>query len=122
MPVPKPRSGRPALISPHTSKVIRRDVVKDPASTARDLKEQHPDLLGGPSGPSVRTFQRHLHDNLGYKSYRAVKKPMITLRQKKNRVEFAKRYKEWTDDQWNGVVWSDESMFTVTDGGKGKRV
>jgi len=28
-------------------------------------------------------------------------------------LEWCKRHQEWTDEQWNKVIWSDESRFTL---------
>jgi hypothetical protein len=29
------------------------------------------------------------------------------------RLEFARRYRHWTNEQWVTVMWSDESNFSV---------
>ncbi|KAG7155316.1 putative Helix-turn-helix domain-containing protein 1 [Homarus americanus] len=45
IPTPKPRSGRPRKIQNRTSKVIKRQLDKNPTLTARKLKENNPALL-----------------------------------------------------------------------------
>jgi hypothetical protein len=37
----------------------------------------------------------------------------LTLKHKGARLPFAKRYKDWTADDWRKVVWTDESPFEV---------
>ena len=113
-PVPKPKTGRPKLISRRTGKVLNRQVSHNPRSTARELKETNPNLLGN---VSVHNIQQFLHDDLGYRSYRARRKPLLTAVQKAKRVKFAKKYSVWSDEDWRGALWSDEATFTVTGSG-----
>lgn len=41
------------------------------------------------------------------------KKPLLNDRHKKKRMKFARKTKNWTLSDWDKVVWSDESKFTV---------
>lgn len=114
LPVPKPRPGRPRLTSPRTRKVINRQVCANPRLTAREIKQNNPQLLGN---VSIRSIQDLLHDDLGYRSYRARRKPLLTKVQKLKRLRFAKKYIVWSEDDWRRVLWSDEATFTVTGSG-----
>lgn len=38
---------------------------------------------------------------------------MLTARQKKNRLIWAKNHQNWSQLQWDGIIWSDESRFEV---------
>ena len=111
VPAPLPKPGRPRLTSARTRSVIARQVNKDPKLTARELKEKNPKLLGN---VSLRSVQQLLHDDLGYKSYRARKKPLLNELQKAKRVRFCKKYLNWSEEDWKTVLWSDEASFTVT--------
>lgn len=51
--------------------------------------------------------------NLGFGSYFAANKPALSEDNKKKRLRWAKEHDNWTEEQWRGVVWSDESHFTV---------
>ncbi|MPC29232.1 hypothetical protein E2C01_022454 [Portunus trituberculatus] len=64
---------------------------------------------------SVRSVQDILHNNLGYKYYCALKKPLLTALQKEKRVKFSKKCLVWNEDQWKTVLWSDEVAFTITE-------
>ena len=38
---------------------------------------------------------------------------MVQLNNKKKRIVWAKKHKDWTLDQWKSVLWSDESKFEI---------
>ncbi|KAG7155051.1 Transposable element Tcb1 transposase-like 7 [Homarus americanus] len=118
LPAPLPKSGRPKLLSPRTLKVISRQVRSNPSLTAREVKERNPRLL---CHVSLICVQQALHDDLGFKSFRARRKPLLTKRQKENRVKFCKKYEAWDLETWKSVLWSDEATFSVT-GSNGGRV
>lgn len=42
--------------------------------------------------------------------------------QKRNRLKWAREHKNWTNQQWHSVIWSDESKFDVCVGDTRKRV
>ena len=91
---------------------MKRELEKNPRVSARKVKQNNPEIFGE---CSVRTVNRRIAD-LGYTSHRPVKKPLLALKQRKNRVAFAKKYLQWDTDKWLSVLWSDESTFCVTDG------
>ena len=39
------------------------------------------------------------------------KKPRLLQRHKQQRMEFARRYQNWTVDDWKRVIWSDETKI-----------
>ena len=49
----------------------------------------------------------------GYHSRVAVRKPHISVKNRRDRLEWCKRHQEWTDEQWKKVIWGDESQFTL---------
>lgn len=67
---------------------------------------------------STSTIRRRLHET-GLTSRVSIKKPMITLKNKKKRLEFAKKHIDKPLSFWKTVVWSDESKFELV--GKKKR-
>ena len=50
---------------------------------------------------------------LGLKGRVAVKKPRLTTVHKQKRLVWAKEHKNWTVEEWNRVLWSDESKFEI---------
>ena len=59
-------------------------------------------------------MQRRLHVDLEFRRRVAKKKPLITARQKKKRLKYAKVKIKWTKEKWRRVLFSDEAMFRVT--------
>jgi transposase len=47
----------------------------------------------------------------GFASASKMKKPLLSKKHRQARLEFAQRHQHWTDDDWNKVVWSDESKI-----------
>ncbi|KAG0702681.1 Septin-1 [Chionoecetes opilio] len=88
VPPRKPGSGAPKKTSPRTDKIMRREVLNDPAITAAELKKNHPALLGN---VSVRTIQHRLQISLKLPTRRAAKKPLLTEAMKKKWLSFCKR-------------------------------
>ena len=41
------------------------------------------------------------------------KKPYLKPEHQQHRLEFAKKYKNWTYEDWSKIIWSDESKFQV---------
>ena len=83
------------------------------------MKEVIPEELGD---VSVRCISDHLAKDLKYKSYRAKVKPLITEKNRKDRLSFCREYRGWSLGQWRAVLWSDESTFSVSAGNKTARV
>jgi hypothetical protein len=42
---------------------------------------------------------------------KAAQKPLITDKMRKKRLQYARKYKGWTKEQWGQVMFSDESTF-----------
>lgn len=47
---------------------------------------------------------------------RASKKPLLTEAMKEKQLDFCKKYKDWTSEQWQKVMFSSESTFTLVRG------
>ena len=61
---------------------------------------------------SRRTVQCRLHE-MNYKKCLKTRKPFVSSVNQRKRLKFAKLYHHWTVDQWEKVVWSDESPFVL---------
>ena len=61
---------------------------------------------------SSSTVRRALKRN-GLAARVKCKKPLLSKKHREKRLNFAKRYKNWTVSDWNKVVWSDESKFQI---------
>lgn len=66
------------------------------------------------------TVSRRLNE-AGLKSCIACKKPMVSEKNRKNRLAWCLEHKDWTPEQWRAVLFSDESPFSLRFSGQ-KRV
>ncbi len=79
---------------------------RNPFISANEIWQQLPSS----STAGVHTVRRRLI-SAGLRSYKAARKPLLTIAQIKKRMIFCKQHKNWTSDQWAKVLWSDESKF-----------
>lgn len=104
------RTGRPTKITQRTKNLILKLSKADPRRTApdinRELREHHNVVI---SDSAIKLILRkaNLHGR------RPSKKPLISEKNRKARLEFAKEHKDWTIEQWSRVIWSDESKFNL---------
>lgn len=110
IPAHKPRLGVKRKTSKTTDRLLKNAVMKNPRITARQLKEMYPDLL---KNVTERTIQHRLQKDLDLPCRTAARKPLLTDKMKKKRLEFAKAHRDWTFEDWKEVMWSDESTFQV---------
>ena len=110
--------GVPKKQSPRTLRLLKKQLEIQPSLTARKLKEHFPVLLGN---NSVRTLQKRMSGDLGYKKGPAKKKPLLTKRHRKKRTEFCKLCCQWPLEEMRKILFTDESTFYVSDP-SGKKV
>lgn len=106
----RPRSGRPKVLSVHQERIIVRKVMSGKCSTAvgiqRSLTEEdNVDI-------STSSVRRVLYRS-GLAGRIKVKKPLLKKKHRQARLAFARKYRHWTIDDWNRVIWSDESKFQL---------
>ena len=101
-----PPPGPAKQISDREMRTIVRVVKQNRRCTLSDITNILPDK------PSKRTLQCCLKE-VGIQKYLAVAKPFLTPEHMKQRLEFALEAKNWTVDDWNKVIWSDESNIEI---------
>ena len=70
--------------------------------------------MGGATGNvSVNTIKRSL-TRQGLVTYRPVKDPILNHRRMAACLAWANQYGDWTAEQWNQVVFSDETAINIT--------
>jgi hypothetical protein len=104
--VDRPRSGRARLSTARDDRNLIRLSLADRRKTAKQL------LTDWRTTCSVRTVRRRLV-NGGLRARISRKKPLLNLIQRQKRVAWAKAHVNWTREQWNRVLWSDESKISI---------
>lgn len=100
------RCGRPRCTSVRDDSMIRRCAKVNPFTTTTEIKTLNPNIRA-----SCRTIRRRLSVEFGLKSRVAARKPLLTPKQCQKRLQFCKKFKNWTVDKWKNVIFSDESSF-----------
>ena len=103
------RCGRKRKTTPRGDSVIIRESIKDPKKTSADLQR---DLSTYGVNISSSTVRRRLLE-VGRFARKPLKKQLLTSVMKRKRLQWARRYSQWTADDWKKVVFSDESHFVV---------
>lgn len=106
----KPRCGHPSKTSVRVDRLIKGKSTADHRKTATNIprgleEESHANI-------NRRTVSRRLHQ-VGLIGRVGVKKPLISKKNRRARLEFAMQHREWTPEDWRKVAFSDESKFNL---------
>ena len=106
---PKPKPGRPRKPSVRDDRGISRlcevDCFRPVSAVAAEARSSGIDV-------SRKTAARRLSER-GLHARRPAKKPALKARNQRARLEFARRHRAWTVEQWSKVLFSDESTFVL---------
>ena len=106
--LPRTRAGRPHKLSDHAKRKVIRDIssrkIENAVIAAHELSEVtrqtvHPE--------NVRRVLR----KAGLKSIKKKKKPFLSKKHRKQRLDFAQKYANWTVEDFKRVIWSDETKI-----------
>ena len=100
------RSGRPRCTTRRDDISMLKAIKKQPFLSASDVKKEVPRVKA-----SLRTVRRRLCDEFKLRCQHAARKPLLNSKQVTKRLQFCRKYKNWTTGQWSRVMFSDESMF-----------
>jgi len=103
----KSRSGRPKAMSKRCENLIKRMVQQNPSIASSEIRSRIPN----PLSVSSRTIRRRLEKNLDLKCYKPAKTPLLSKKNLKDRLAFCEKYKNWQPEDWDKVMFSDESMI-----------
>ncbi len=110
----KTRSGRPKATTVREDRVLVRASLADRRLTSTDLRAT---MERQGVNLAARTVRKRLQA-VGLRGCVAAKKPLLRPQTVKARLRFARQHKNWTLDQWQKVLWSDESSFQLFCGAK----
>lgn len=106
----KQRSGRPKIFTPREEVLIERKIKKDPKLTASEIAAELLEETG--KSCEANTIRRVLKRK-GYHSRTARKKPFISEKNRRKRLEFARSHEKYGNEFWSKVIFSDESKFNI---------
>jgi len=101
------RSGRPTLLNTEAIQQLQNIIKTNPKSTAKEIQQE---LAQKNINISIRTLRTSLH-KIGLYSRIAARKPLLTKIQQENRFNWCIQHSNWTMEEWNQVIWSDELKF-----------
>ncbi|KAK6016493.1 transposase [Ostertagia ostertagi] len=107
---PAPIPGRSRMTSRLTDRNILRLSRGNPRLTSTDIQREL--AVASEQIPSTRTIRRRLQA-AGLNGRRPAKKPLISEKNRGARVRWAQEHIGWTRQQWNNVLFSDESKFNL---------
>ncbi len=97
-------SGRPRDWSEKYERRLRRLIIRNRKLSLEEIKAE----LG--VNLSTRTLSNRL-SAAGFRSVLQKKKPFISAKNRKARIEWCLAHRSWSDEAWDSVLWSDESLF-----------
>src|SRR6476469_2742750 len=103
----RPGRGRKRKTTPASDRYIARIVKKSPFKSSTGVQQVLQEAGVSISSSTVR--RRLLESDL--RAHAPAHKPKLTPAMRKKRLNFAKRYKGWSAEDWRHVMWSDESSF-----------
>ncbi|KAK3515337.1 hypothetical protein QTP70_017194, partial [Hemibagrus guttatus] len=104
-----PRSGAPRKISPRGVKMITRRVSKNPRTTRGDLVN---DLQRAGTKVTKATISNTLRRQ-GLKSCSARRVPLLKPVHVRARLKFAREHLDDPEEDWENVIWSDETKIEL---------
>ena len=104
------RSGRPRISSLREDRALVRISTQNRRLTSSHLKREWQETSGVLS--SARTVRRRL-DEAGLYGRVARRKPLLTDKHRRVRLEWAREREHWSARDWESIIWSDESKFNL---------
>ncbi|KAK3506035.1 hypothetical protein QTP70_003119 [Hemibagrus guttatus] len=104
-----PRSGAPRKISPRGVKMITRTVSKNPRTTRGDLVN---DQQRAGTKVTKATISNTLRRQ-GFKSCSARRVPLLKPVHVRARLKFAREHLDYPEEDWENVIWSDETKIEL---------
>lgn len=106
----KHNSGRKRKLSERDKRVLTRIVARKRKQSLTQITSEVNSHLRNPI--SARTVQRELHASNLYGRV-GIRKPLVTARHALQRRQWCRTHRQWTPQQWQQVIWSDESTFSL---------
>ena len=105
-----PRSGRPRVTTPGQDRYIMNTHLRNRFQTATATAANTPGTHN--NRISDQTVRNRLREG-GLRAHRPYVGCLLTRRHRVNRVNWARTHIRWIRQQWNSVLFSDESRFSI---------
>jgi len=102
------RSGRPWKLSQRHERIINRI---SSANNKLLVRQVCTTFISGCSTTISASTIRRILKKYGIHGCRSIRKPFLTITQRRKRMLWADKHKAWNFSQWKNVVFSDESIF-----------
>ena len=102
--------GRPQKLSPADTQYAVRLITSQKAENATDVAKTLQDMTN--TSFSVKTVRRALRGT-GMKAVTKRKRPFLSKKHRRMRMDFAEAHKDWTVEDWKRVIWSDETKYQL---------
>lgn len=106
----RPGRGRKRKTTDREDRWLCRQALVNRRQSARNLTNAFQNAHNITLSP--RTIARRLGE-VGLKARRPRKKPYLSEVNRRKRVAWAEKHKNWTVEEWEKVLWSDESNIQV---------
>ena len=103
-----PLTGRPPKLSTTDQHAILAQITSGKSANAVQATNHINSIISTPvcSETVRRVLRKH-----SLKAVVKKKKPLLSARHRKKRLDFALKHKEWTVEDWKRVIWSDETKI-----------
>nr|KAG5707101.1 hypothetical protein BaRGS_011812 [Batillaria attramentaria] len=115
----RPRSGRPRTTNRRNDRYLQLVALRDRTVTARTLRSNLRTATN--IIISQDTVERRLHEVDLHSRVPAVRMP-LTPRHRRARMAFCRNHQRWNRQQWDRVLFTDESRFTLSNSDARRRV
>ncbi|GFV83049.1 transposable element Tc1 transposase [Trichonephila clavipes] len=106
----KHSSGRKRKLTDRDKRVLNRIVARKRKQSLSQITSEVNSHLRNPI--SARAVQRELHASNLYGRV-GIRKPLVTARHALQRRQWCRTHRQWTLQQWQQVIWSYKSTFTL---------
>ncbi|KAK3550047.1 hypothetical protein QTP86_019146 [Hemibagrus guttatus] len=104
-----PRSGRPTKITPRAQRQLIQEVTKDPTTTSKELQAS---LASVKVSVHDSTIRKRLGKN-GLHGRVPRRKPLLSKKNIKARLSFARKHLDDPQDFWENTLWTDETKIVM---------
>ncbi|KAK3519567.1 hypothetical protein QTP86_010505 [Hemibagrus guttatus] len=104
-----PRSGRPTKITPRAHRQLIQEVTKDPTTTSKELQAS---LASVKVSVHDSTIRKRLGKN-GLHGRVPRRKPLLSKKNIKARLSFARKHLDDPQDFWENTLWTDETKIEL---------